>query len=104
MTDAADTSAATSGYDPYNSSTRLPRLDTIQPEFECATCHEEIALGRGFGDCEKCTAAILIHGPHAAHCLSEMRRWYGGTPWMNSLEREIDRQMGALVACGRSVA
>jgi hypothetical protein len=71
--------------------------------FTCITC---ITCGlapafHGFDDCLECGAAYLIVDSDQ---LSAVRRLYAGTAWLVTLNAEIERQLLAVIACGRAAA
>lgn len=68
--------------------------------FTCTNCGLAPPY-RGFDDCLACGAAALIVDSEQ---LVVVRRLNVGTPWLATLDREIERQHSALVACGHQVA
>ena len=96
---------ADTGYDPYNTSTRLPALSvefTPEPRFTCTNCQEAPCFA-GWDNCLECGVAItLVEDPDY---IAFARRTYAHErDWLAKLEAEWNRQASAFVPCGAQVA
>ncbi len=70
------------------------------PAHQCKNCGLAPSF-EGSDDCVACTAAYFITDPDQ---LVAARRTFASTPWIRTLNAEIDRQLGALIVCGRVAA
>lgn len=56
----------------------------------------------GTEECVACCVADVLHNDPDQ--LASWRRIFAGTAWLAGVEREVERQLSALVACGQAVA
>jgi len=68
------------------------------PAHLCTTCGLAPSFD-GFDDCVACGAAYLLTDPTQ---LALIRKLNAGTPWLAQLNAEIERQLSALIVCGRA--
>lgn len=67
----------------------------------CCTCGEAPAYS-GFDDCLACAVAYMIH--ESPSDIESTRRIFAGDAWLRDFDREVERQMSALVHLSRACA